>query len=103
LDAVERLKRKDEFAKAVKRQRLDENDRKFVDFGTSKLRAYEDRMRLKQEMHLQSEVLLSYCPKCIPLLSGKVHGLLNRVFGNSSFKQRLKLFAKRKSGILRAD
>lgn len=56
LDAVERLKRKEEFARALQRQRLIAVDRKQFDAELSKIQSYDDRMRIKQEIHLQDEV-----------------------------------------------
>ena len=56
LENVERIRRKEEFAKTTQRQRLDAVDKKIEGIEQSKNRAHEEKMRVMQEMRLQDEV-----------------------------------------------
>ncbi len=57
LESVARIRRKDAFAVAAQRRRMNQIQDKISEFEQHKVQEYLDKMRYKQDMHLQEEVV----------------------------------------------
>jgi len=57
LESVARIRRKEEFTIAAQRRRMNEIHGKISEFEQHKVQEYLDKLRYKQEMHLQDELL----------------------------------------------